>query len=85
METPENIKELLDNMPATINVNDIVGILIIRKYNSNYLTYSVEYLGDDNMPLDVEVASGGHEYAISIGNELGECLIDLKERIKKYI
>ena len=84
METSENIKELLDSMPATINVNGITGILIIRKFNSNLLTYSAEYMGDDKMPLDVEVVDG-RVYAISTGDTLEECLIDLKERIKKYI
>ena len=84
MKTTENLKDLLDSMPATITVDSTTGILIIRKFNSNLLTYSAEYMGDDNMPLDVEV-DDGREYAISTGDTLEECLIDLKERIKKYI
>lgn len=84
METAENLKELLDSMPATINVNGITGILIIRKFNGDLITYSAEYLGNDNIPLYVEV-DNRREYAISTGDTLEECLIDLKERIKKYI
>lgn len=48
------------------------------------LTYSAEYMGDGLLPLEVEV-DNGHVYAISTGNTLEDYLIDLKERIKKYI
>ena len=84
METTENLKELLDSMPASIDVNGIIGTLSIRKFNGYLLTYSAEYMGDGHLPLEVEV-DDGCVYAISIGDTLEECLIDLKERIKKYI
>lgn len=84
METSKNLIELLDSMPATINVNGVTGALSIRKLNGYLLTYSAAYMGDGLLPLEVEV-DDGRVYAISIGNTLEDCLIDLKERIKKYI
>ena len=84
METSENFIELLDSMPASINVNGELCYLVIEKFNDKYLTYSAEYQTSEHLSAYIKVGDG-YEYTISVNKTLKECLIDLKERIKNYI
>lgn len=81
----ENLKDLLDSMPATINVNGELCYLLIEKFNDNDLTYLAKYQATGfNLPVEVKV-DNAYIYAVSVNKTLEECLIDLKERIKNYI
>ena len=84
METSKNLIELLDSMPATINVNGELCYLVIEKFNDNDLTYSAKYQASGYLPVEIKV-DNAYIYAVSVNKTLEECLIDLKERIKKYI